>query len=116
MYSIEALEVIGFKLKGCALSTYNHFTKDKGKTATFFSFMLVLRDFVILSISKDLLWKRWETANPNNKERHMGIKKFSNWLTEIQLKLIDKQGKQSISEEVKGRKFLNYLPQYMEVT
>ena len=32
------------------------------------------------------------------------------------MKLIDKQGKQSISEEVKRRKFLNHLPQYMEAT
>ena len=46
----------------------------------------------------------------------MGIKKFSNWLTEMQLKLIGKQGKQSISAEVKRRKFLKHLPQYMEAT
>ena len=91
--SVEALEVIGFKLKESAVTTYNHFRRDKGKTATFFRFMLVLRDFLIPSTSKDLLWKRRETANPYNKGRHMGIKKFSNWLTEIQLKLIDKQGK-----------------------
>jgi hypothetical protein len=114
--SAEALEVVGFKLKGSALTTYNHFRREKGKDATFFSFMLVLRDFLIPSTSKDLLWKRWETANPYNEGRHMGIKKFSNWLTEMQLKLIDKQGKQSISEEVKRRKFLNHLPPYMEAT
>ena len=46
----------------------------------------------------------------------MGIKKLFNWLTEMQLKLIDKQEKQSISEEVKRRKYLNHLPQYMEAT
>ena len=55
-------------------------------------------------------------ANPNNEGRHIGIKKFSNWLTEMQLKLIDKQEKQSISEEVKTRKFLNHLLQYIEAT
>ena len=44
----------------------------------------------------------------------MGIKNFCNWLPEMQLKLIHKQGKQSISEEVKRRKFLNHLPQYIE--
>ena len=114
--SAEALEVVGFKLKGSALTTYNHFIRYKGKTATFFSFMLVLRDFLIPFTSKDLLWKRWEMANPYNKERHVGIKTFSNWLTEMQLKLIDKQGKQSISEKVKRRKFLNHLLQYMEAT
>ena len=114
--SAEALEVVGFKFKGRTLTTYNHFRRDKGKNATFFSFMLVLRDFLISSTSKDLLWKRWETANPYNEGRHMVIKMFSNWLTEIQLKLINKQGKQRISEEVKRSKFLNHLPQYMEAT
>ena len=46
----------------------------------------------------------------------MGIKTFANWLQELQIKLIDKDGNQSISEEVKGRKFLNYLPNYVETT
>ena len=46
----------------------------------------------------------------------MWIKKFSNWLTEMLLQLIDKQGKQIISEDVKSRKFLNHLLQYMEDT
>ena len=78
--------------------------------------MLVLCDFLIPSSSKDLLWKRWETANPYNEGRHIWIKKFSNWLAEIQLKLINKQGKQRISDEVKRSKFLNHLPQYMEAT
>ena len=60
--STEALEVVGFKLKGSTLTTYNHFRREKGKTATFFSCMLVLHDFLIPSSSKDLRWKRWETA------------------------------------------------------
>ena len=88
--STEAVEVVGFKLKGSALTTYNHVIRDKGKTVIFFSFMLVLLDFLIPSTSKDLLWKRWETANPYDERRHMGIKKVSNWLTKMQLKSIDK--------------------------
>jgi len=44
----------------------------------------------------------------------MGIKTFANWLEELQIKLIDKNGNQCISEEVKHRKFLNHLPDYME--
>ena len=44
----------------------------------------------------------------------MGIKTFANWLEEPQIKLIDKVGNQCISEEVKRRKFLNHLPNYME--
>jgi len=46
----------------------------------------------------------------------MGIKAFVNWLEELQIKLIDKHGNQCISEEVKHRKFLNQLPDYMETT
>ena len=53
--SAEALEVVGFKLKERALTTYNQFRRDKGKNATFFSFILVLRDFLIPTTSKDLL-------------------------------------------------------------
>ena len=110
MYTAEALEVVGFQLKGSTLATYTHFRREKGKTGTFFSFMLILRDFLIPSTNEDLPWKAWETANPDNKGRQIGIKKFSNWLTEMQLKLIDKEGKQSISEEIKRRKFLNHQP------
>ena len=40
--SAKDLEVVGFKLKWSALTTVNHFRRDKGKTATFFSYMLVL--------------------------------------------------------------------------
>jgi len=46
----------------------------------------------------------------------MGIKTFANWLEEVQIKLIDKDGNQCISEEVKRRKFRNHLPDYMETT
>jgi len=49
--SKEALDFIGFKLQGSALTTYNHhLIKEKDK-AYFFSFMLVLRKFLIPSTS-----------------------------------------------------------------
>jgi len=44
----------------------------------------------------------------------MGVHDFSNWLNEMQIKLIDKHGKQSISDEVIRQKLLNNLPPYME--
>ena len=37
-------------------------------------------------------------------------------MEELQIKLIDKDGNQCISEEVKGRKFLNHPPDYMYTT
>jgi len=114
--SKEALDFIGFKLQGSALTTYNHhLIKEKDK-AFFFSFMLVLQEFLIPSTSKDLLWKEWEAASPHKDGRHMVIKTFANWLEELQIKLIDKDGNQCISEEVKCKKFLNHLPDYMGTT
>jgi len=76
--SIEVLNFIGFKLQGSLLTTYNyHLIKEKDKVS-FFSFMLLLREFLIYSTSNDLLWKEWEAASPNNDGRHMGIKTFAN--------------------------------------
>jgi len=98
--SKEAWDFIGFKLQGSVLTTYNHhLIKEKNK-ASFFNFMLVLREFLIPSTSKDLLLKEWEAASPHKDGRHMGIKTFANWLEELQIKLIDKDGNQCISEEV----------------
>jgi len=114
--SKEALDFIGFKLQGSALTTYNHHLIKEEDKASFFSFMLVLLEFLIPSTSKDLLWKEWEAALPHKDGRHMGIKTFANWLEELQIKLIDKDGNQCISKEVKRRKFLNHLPNYMETT
>jgi len=114
--SKEALECIGFKLQGSTLTTYNHhLIKEKDK-ASFFSFMLVLREFLIPSTRKDLLWKEWEAASPYKNGLHMGIKTFAHWLEELQIKPIDKDGNQCISVEVKCRKFLNHLPDYIETT
>jgi len=114
--SKEALDFIGFKLQGSALTTYNHhLIKEKNK-ASFSSFMQVLREFLIPSTSEDHLWKEWEAASPHKDRRHMGIKSFANWLEELQIKLIDKDANQCILEEVKRRKFLNHLPDYMETT
>jgi len=46
----------------------------------------------------------------------MGIKTFANWLEELQIKLIDKERNQCISKEVKRRKSLYHLLDYMETT
>jgi len=62
--SKEALDFIGFKLQGSALTTYNHYLIKEKDKASFFSFMLVLREILIPSMSKDLLWKEWEAASP----------------------------------------------------
>jgi len=112
--SKEALEFIGFKLQGSAHTTYNHHLIKEEDKASFFSFMLVLWEFLIPPTRKDLLCKEWEVASPNKDGRHMCIKIFTNWLEELQIQLIDKDGNQYISEEVKCRKILNDLPDYIE--
>jgi len=78
--------------------------------------MLVLREFLIPSTSKNLLRTEWEAASLHKDGRYISIKSFANWLDELQIKRIDKNGNQCISEEVKRRKFLNPLPDCMETT
>jgi len=46
----------------------------------------------------------------------MSNKTFANWLEELQIKLIEKDGNQCISKEVEWLKFLNHIPDYMETT
>ena len=76
--SVEALEILVFKLDVRALTIYNYFRRDKGKPATFFRFMLVQHNLLILSTNNDLLGKRWEKPNSCNEERQIEIKKYSN--------------------------------------
>jgi len=57
--SNEALDFIGFQLQGSALTTNNHHLIKEMDKPFFFSFILVLREFLIPSTSKDLLWKEW---------------------------------------------------------
>jgi len=74
--------------------------------------MLIQRVFLIPSTRKHLLGKEWKAASPHQDRVHMGIKTFANWLDELQIKLIDKDRNKCILEEVKCRKFLNYLLDY----
>jgi len=46
----------------------------------------------------------------------MSIKTFANWLEGLQVKRIDNDRNQCILEEVKLRKFLNHLPDYISTT
>ena len=50
---LETVEVVGFKLTGSALTTYNDFRSSKGKIATLVKFMIGLHDFLIASTRKD---------------------------------------------------------------
>jgi len=114
--SKEALDFIGFKLQGSALTTYNHHLSKEKDKASFFSFILVLREFLIPPTSKDLQCKEWEAASLYKDGRHIDINTFTNWLEDLQIKLIDKDRNQCNLEEVKSRKFLNHLPDYTETT
>jgi len=77
--SKEGLDFMGIKLQSSILTTYNyHVIKEKEKVC-FFSFMLVLREFLLPSTRKDLLWKEWEAASVYKDGRQLGIKTFANW-------------------------------------
>ena len=53
----SALGLVEFKVTNCALVRYNQFLQElQEKDHSFFKFILALRTFLILSISKDLLW------------------------------------------------------------
>ena len=78
--SKQALDFIGFKLQGSALTTYNNNLIKEKDQASFFSFMLVPREFHISSTSKDLLWKEWKAASPHKDRWPMVIKTFANCL------------------------------------
>jgi hypothetical protein len=111
-----SVEGCWIQIQGSTLTTYDQqLIKEKDKV-TFFSFMLVQREFLIPSNSKDLPWKEYEAASPHKDGQHIGIKAFPNWLVKLQTKLIDKDGNQPISKEVKRRKFLHHLTEYMETT
>ena len=85
--SKEGLDFIRFKLQDSALTIYNHhLIKEKDKVS-FFSLMLVLREFLIPSTNKDLLWKEWDAASPHKDGRNMGIQNFANWLKSFRLSL-----------------------------
>ena len=94
--SEEPLEVVGFKVKEHPVTTHNDFRRDKGNTAEFFSFVLLLLDFLISLTSGDLVLNISEKTNSYREDRHTEIKKLSNWLTEMQFKGIDKEVKKSI--------------------
>ena len=78
--SAETLKLVRFKYKESAMTTFNYFRRGKYETTIYFTFILVLHDSLIPSTSNNLLYKRWETANPYIEVIYMGIKKFSTWL------------------------------------
>ena len=107
----SALEFVGFKLGNSGLVIHNQFQQEQQeKDQTFLKFVLALRTLLMPSISKDLLWTEWATIRPNKDCKHMGVQRFARALGDIQRKLIDKQGRKSITDEVKIMKFLNNIP------
>ena len=75
-----------------------------------FKFMLALRTFLISSISKDLLWKEWQTITPDKDCKNKGVHRFTRALNNMHSQLIDKQGWKSITDEVEIRKLLYNIP------
>ena len=106
---------MGFKVTNSALVRYNQCEREKQeKHQTSFKFMLALRKFLMPSISKDLLWKQWETITTNKNGKNMGVHCFARALVHMQSKLSDKLGRKSITDAVKSWKLLNNIPDIIE--
>jgi len=85
--SKKSLDFIVFKLQGTVFTTYNqHFIKEKEKTS-FFTYMLMLWEFLNPSTSKDLLWTKWNAASPNKDRCHIGIRLSPTGLKSFRLNL-----------------------------
>ena len=83
---------------------------QREKNHSFFKYMLILQTFLITSLSKDLWWKSWQTITPDKNGQNMGVHHFTSARDDMQRKLIDKQGRKSITDEVIIGKFLNNIP------
>ena len=107
----SAFEFLGLKVTNRALVLYNQYQgPEQEKNQTFFYFMLALRNFLIPSISNDLLCKEWETITHNKDGKNMGVHCCARELDNMQSKLLDQNGCISITDEVKISKFRNNIP------
>ena len=87
------------------------------KAETFSKFMLALRKFLIPYIRKNHLWTECETITTNEDCKNMYLHPFARAKDAMQCKLIDKQGRKWITDEVKIRKCLCHIPDiiYMSI-
>jgi len=99
--SKEVLDFITFTLQVGLLTTYNNYLIKEKDKRSFFSIVLLLQEYPIPFTTKDLLWKEWEAAWPYKDGRCMGINTFANWLEDLQIKVIAKDGNQCILQGVK---------------
>jgi len=105
--SKEALQFIGLKLQGSALTTYNYdLIKEKDKGSSF-TFILMLWQFLISFTSKDILWKEWEAASHHKEGQHMGIETLATSLEELHIKLIDKDVLATTTNELAPLRTIN---------
>ena len=110
----KALTIVGFRLEEQALLVFNQF-KREAPVKDFYTFMVHLRKYTIPSTSIDLLWKKWDEANLINSEGNsIGVYVFARILNDLQTRLRNKKGEMTISDEVKLRKFINTIPDYMQ--
>ena len=102
LYDRRALELVGFKVTNSALVLHNQLQREQQEEdQTFYKFILALRTFLMSSISKDLWWKGGDTITPNEDGKNMVMQPFATAMDDMHRKLINKQGRTSITDELK---------------
>ena len=110
----KALTVVEFRLKEQALVVFNQF-KREAPVKDFYTFMVHLRKHTIPSTSIDSLWKKWDKANLVNSEGNsIGVYAFARILDDLQTSLRNKKAEMPMSDEVKLRKFINTISDYIQ--
>ena len=110
----KALIVVEFRLEEQILVVFNQL-KREALVKDFYIFMVYLRKHTIPSTSTDSLQKKWDKASlTNNKGNSIGVYAFARVLDDLQIRLRNKQGEITIFDEVKIRKFINTILDYMQ--
>ena len=113
----SALVFVGFQVTNSALVLCYQFQREQQeKDQTLSMFMLALRTFLMPSFSKDPWCKECATLTPTKDGKHMGIHRFTRALNNIQCKLINEQGRKSITDEVKITKFINNMADIIKMS
>ena len=109
LYSEVALELVGFLVGGQATVIYNQYLRNNPIVGDFFGFLLHLRKELVLSNSRDKLWFAWEGSTQMKNGEIRDVNTFSRELNDLQMKIIDSQRNQAISDDVKKFKFYSGL-------
>jgi len=106
----EALERASFQFTGMAarcLKDYSEKTKSTKRNIQ--SFMVFLRKKIILSTTREELWKRYEGCHQAQFGQDSPVNTFAQHLQDYQLRIRDNKGKALMSDHALKMKLVNGL-------